>query len=658
MTVDAPAESSSRRREESRSRRADAAGVVSRFVGVRVQRTEPTPERRRAACVVPELHRGGLGRLPRSRPPPCVGRLMPGIGSLAGPLHWSHMAWLLWSVATVVSTAGATTTAPAPPAAAGIEGCLPQLQQGYVMPPIARVGRPSTVTVELVANVSGSACAALRASVLLPSGQVLAPARVEAFAPIVCPQGVQCLPILPPGLRAAWNITLPGPEAVAGNATVLVHHDNGSLLMNASFVTRWTAAVPIRRSAYVPVPVPIRPCDGRLVGMMSCNIWRGAGRWSPIVPYRAAREPALSWYDDGDPEVVDWEIKWAVEHAVSFFFTVWYRAAGNQGVAPVKPKYAHWLHRGFFRAKYRNFTKFAIMWDNSHSDAAGLGNGTHAVDGRADMLDNVLPFWLDNYITRPEYLVVGGAAVVGIFSPDTWVAALGGRGAALETVALMNAQAKKAGLKGGLLLLGQYCWGSSKNTHEELLGVFNFTYGYHWPSFTQYVTENPAITGLYPDPALVLDQEPRVWSDQDAGPGPRNVISLSAGWADRPWTDGNPATAHKQWHASPTEFLRLARVARATLQNRSASAGGGSGAAEMDLSSHMLLLDNWNEFGEGHYLAPNRGDGFGYLDSIREVFGDVGPARVGVDALPDDFGLGPYDSCWRGTNTTPCENTD
>ena len=42
------------------------------------------------------------------------------------------------------------------------------------MPPIARVGRPSTVTVELVANVSGSACAALRASVLLPSGQVLA----------------------------------------------------------------------------------------------------------------------------------------------------------------------------------------------------------------------------------------------------------------------------------------------------------------------------------------------------------------------------------------------------------------------------------------------------------------------------------------------------
>ena len=69
--VDAPAESSirSRRREESRSRRADAAGVVSRLVGVRVQRTEPTPERRRAACVVPELHHGGLGRLPRSRPP-------------------------------------------------------------------------------------------------------------------------------------------------------------------------------------------------------------------------------------------------------------------------------------------------------------------------------------------------------------------------------------------------------------------------------------------------------------------------------------------------------------------------------------------------------------------------------------------------------------
>ena len=38
------------------------------------------------------------------------------------------------------------------------------------------------------------------------------------------------------------------------------------------------------------------------------------------------------------------------------------------------------------------------------------------------------------------------------------------------------------------------------------------------------------------------------------------------------------------------------------------------------IDQRMLLVDNWNEFGQGQYVFPTRQFGFGYLDAIRNVF--------------------------------------
>jgi len=60
-----------------------------------------------------------------------------------------------------------------------------------------------------------------------------------------------------------------------------------------------------------------------------------------------------------------------------------------------------------------------------------------------------------------------------------------------------------------------------------------------------------------------------------------------------------------------------------------------------ELGNKMLILDNWNEWGEGHYLAPYREFGFGYLDAVRKVFSDALEAHE--DLIPEDIGFGPYD---------------
>ena len=54
---------------------------------------------------------------------------------------------------------------------------------------------------------------------------------------------------------------------------------------------------------------------------------------------------------------------------------------------------------------------------------------------------------------------------------------------------------------------------------------------------------------------------------------------------------------------------------------------------ENSLGRRMVMLANWNEFGEGHFLLPNSSAGFGYLDALRDVFAAGGPHE---DAKPSD----------------------
>ena len=59
------------------------------------------------------------------------------------------------------------------------------------------------------------------------------------------------------------------------------------------------------------------------------------------------------------------------------------------------------------------------------------------------------------------------------------------------------------------------------------------------------------------------------------------------------------------------------------------------------LGKKMLLLDNWNEWGEGHYISPAQEHGFAYLDAVREVFTNAPTEHQ--DLRPEQVGLGPYE---------------
>jgi hypothetical protein len=91
----------------------------------------------------------------------------------------------------------------------------------------------------------------------------------------------------------------------------------------------------------------------------------------------------------------------------------------------------------------------------------------------------------------------------------------------------------------------------------------------------------------------------------------------------------------KRWRLSPDEWLTLLRESKTIVDQLEPVVDG----------KRMLILDNWNEWAEGHYIAPHAYGGFKYLQAVRKVF-------TQQDNMPDyrspqQLGFGPYDSYYQ-----------
>lgn len=425
------------------------------------------------------------------------------------------------------------------------------------------------------------------------------------------------------GTRWSWFATWSGPFIRDVPAEQL-----RTVFLDEDVITRdelpaWTrpSAPASPRATHVPAPRPV-DTGGRRIGAIFCPLWQGGTRWHTIVPY-PDRQPLLGWYDEGDPEVTDWEITWALDHGISFFLICWYRQAGNLGRTPVEPALGHWLHQGLPQSRYGAKMDFAILWENGHASFAGVAQ-------REDLLGNLLPFWVDAYFRRPNYLVLDGKPVLAIYSVKRFVEDLGGEDAAADVIERLRTACREAGFA-GLHVLGQYCWGdlpSLTRQAEQIQRIgMDCSWAYHWPTFTGAFGAE-----LRPSGAEAIAAQVHLWQSLPQ-PG---LLTLSMGWDSQPW--GFSCT-RAQWRLSPAEFEVLCRQASDVLRSR--PVGG--------LESRLLLLDNWNEFGEGHYLLPARQYGFGYLDAVRTVFAPGAPPHQ--DVTPADLGLGPYDSQYRASLT-------
>jgi hypothetical protein len=449
---------------------------------------------------------------------------------------------------------------------------------------VNRVGKPTRL-ICTVRNSGGEIAAGVVASLEVPDGvTVLGPTK-QTIEPVSL--------YLPKSV--AWQIK----AEHSGRVPVKVRVEPaGHAPVTAEAEVEFMNVPKVEQTGYVPEPQPVR---GDIdVGAFYFPGWQSTARWAPILDF-PMRRPVLGWYDEANPECADWQIKWAVEHGVSFFMVDWYWAQGNRQLE-------HWLHEAYAEARYKHRLNWAIMWANHNRP------GSHSLEDWRQ----VTQYWIDHYLKTPEYYLIDGRPAVFIWSPQNIRQDLGGSEKAEELYALSQKMARDAGLPGIYFVAmsshdnAGRCRELRSEGYEAFTSYHGFQLAEHELGTTYFSFEDVVRTG------------PQVWKDCDErSSGLEYFPIVDTGWSSEPWHGSKSLVIADR---TPELFGRLCRKA----------------AEYADTTGKKIIaIGPCNEWGEGSYIEPYAENGFGDLAALRNAF--CPPGNYPPNLIPADVGLGPYD---------------
>ena len=387
----------------------------------------------------------------------------------------------------------------------------------------------------------------------------------------------------------------------------------------------------IKLNSYIPEPNPAE--SDRVVAAHYYAAWKkgAAGihnAFDDLAEEFPDRTPLMGYYDEENPEVCDWEIKWATEHGINCFIYCWYRKPENVG-KPVTVKdlrCGHGLHEALFNAKFQKYMKFAIMYE-----ASPRWGGTDEVD----MLENLMPFWMENYFKRENYLTIDKKPVVFVYQQER----LGEEcfesvKSQRQTFDACREYAKKFGFDGMTFAVCNTTEVDKKKHQEYIERGYDFRFGYNagytspydfYPDGNDIISKQcesfsknlePDNTAFIPTPSCFSDPTPR-FSDH------WNKL----GYKFREWCN--------IWYLSPEKYRELLEKMKTIVDS----------LPENAWAKKIIMIDNWNEWDEGHFVAPSHKFGYKYLQAIREVF--TKRNNLPDYITPHDQGFGGYNKSWK-----------
>lgn len=438
---------------------------------------------------------------------------------------------------------------------------------------LPRAGLPVTLLM-LAANRGGAPAGPLHPSIVVPAGaDVLSLPHNE--------------PVLSFGEEAQWKWRVRFPHP--GRYTVRARIGSAA---TASCAIQVTQRVRFAHNA-MPAPKPIR---GKYeVGVYYFPGWKTASQWAPIQRF-PERRPVLGWYREGDPRVADWQIRWAVEHGITFFAYDWYWSQGARQLE-------HALDDGFLKSRYRRLMKFCLLWANHNAPH------TSSVDDCAA----AARYWIQKYFRQPEYLRIGGRPVVIIFSPYRFREDLGTDGVR-KALDAMRAECVSAGLKPAYIMA---CVGGPGDAREAVKEGYDAITAYNWPALGM---PNNTLRGPF---STLIQGYLRNWQSLVQEVPIPLMVPISGGWDSRPW-HGDAAMVRTG--RTPALFQQHLQDAKQFVEEHPAN------------TLPLVIVEAWNEFGEGSFIEPHQEAGFAYLDAIRRVFGGSAGRAPHVDVTPEDVG--------------------
>lgn len=338
-------------------------------------------------------------------------------------------------------------------------------------------------------------------------------------------------------------------------------------------------------------------------------LWKdGEGEWEVIKKgnprfegHQQPKQPLWGYELDNDPKVVEKWIDTALKYGVNTFIYDWYWFMNS-------PYLESALNDGFLKAKNNEKMNFYIMWAN-HFVAKNYWNYHLYGEDNSQLFTPVIDEnnykiivdrIIKQYFTRPNYVKIEGCPVFGIFSIDNFIAGFDGdwdkAGKAIE---YFKEEAKKAGFKGvhiqeihgGGFMLDESSAAGMKAKIEKV-GIDSEAF-YNMGGFDcDYMVHGQNGINIREQWAEIFDVPV--------------FPTVSIGWDDTPRFPHKGITDVTRFHNTPTTFATFLQAAKEY-------------ADKHPEQPKFIMINAWNEWVEGSYLLPDRLNGFGYLEAVRDV---------------------------------------
>jgi hypothetical protein len=315
----------------------------------------------------------------------------------------------------------------------------------------------------------------------------------------------------------------------------------------------------------------------------------GSAFWKDLQGLPGSRSPGVAWPEREPllgfnyPEEAIWvaekEIEWAAAHGITFFAYDWYW----YGTAPDTEH----AQQAYLKAKNRNKLKFCLLWANSN-----------AIPTTLKQFDDMVAYWLSNYFKEAGYYRIDGKPAIFIVSPDNLARqSMVLRETPKSLLSRADAAAKAKGF-GGIYFIATTNEKPASTLEARLLG-----YGFNAYTGWNYVRSKDG--SRVADYSSMVDTYLNFYrAAAQTGNILPYITPASPGFDDRPWYGGQ-ATVRQ--NPTPEKFGTMLIGARGLLDNPKST-------------PRILMIEAWNEFGEGAVIAPTKKWGLKYLQVIKQIF--------------------------------------
>lgn len=348
----------------------------------------------------------------------------------------------------------------------------------------------------------------------------------------------------------------------------------------------------------------------------------GIGEWQTVKSmtnkgYKGCRWPRIptwGYVNEADSKVMEMQIDCAVAYGVNVFIYDWYWYDN-------RPFLENCLNDGFLKARGNKKMKFCLMWANH--------DATHLWDKRnsdnflstviwsgvvtPEIYSNIYDRTIEKYFKCENYYTIEGCPVYIIFDIDNFIRTFGTTQECKKGIEEFRRKTLEAGFKGlhfqvihwndrvfNWLSDGDINKGATSFELYDFLGVDSVT-SYNWGCNVKFDGDYTEVTNAYTEK---LKRE----SEKLNIPFYPNI---SVGWDNNVrFHDFVPGVVENN---TPENFKIACKKVKA-FADESMKKG--------IMKAPFITVNSWNEWTETSYLQPDDLHGYGYLEAIKEAFGE------------------------------------